>query len=124
MTYDFNGNVNTLFERLEKFFTSKTVVGEKIQIGDVTIIPLISYSFGLGAGGGADPNEGAAEGGGGGIGAKATPTAILVIKGDDVQMMQIGAQGGFEKLVDMVPGIVSKVMKEDETKEEDDGEEE
>jgi uncharacterized spore protein YtfJ len=115
MDFNFSENVNALFERLEKFFTSKTVIGEKIQIGDITLIPLISLSFGLGTGGGASPkgkpNEG--EGGGGGIGAKASPTAIVVIKGEEVQVMSIGSSGGFEKLVEMVPEIVSKVMEKE-----------
>lgn len=115
MAFDFSENVNALFERLEKFFTSKTVVGEKIQIGDTTLIPLVSLSFGLGTGGGAGskgkPGEG--EGGGGGIGAKASPIAIIVIKGEEVQVMPIGSSSGFEKLVEMVPEIVSTVMEKE-----------
>lgn len=113
MTFDFGENVNALFERLEEFFTSKTVVGESIQIGDITLIPLVSLSFGLGAGGGTDPKGNQGEGGGGGIGAKASPTAVIIVKGGDVQIVPVGAPHGFEKLVEMVPEVVSKVMGEE-----------
>ncbi|KDR95470.1 Uncharacterized spore protein YtfJ [Peptoclostridium litorale DSM 5388] len=113
MAFDFSENVNALFERFEKFFTSKTVVGESIQVGDITLIPLMSISFGLGTGGGTDPKGNQGEGGGGGIGAKASPTAIIVIKGGDVQVVSVGAPHGFEKLVEMVPEVVSKVMGEE-----------
>lgn len=120
MAFDFSENVNALFERLERFFTSKTVVGESIKVGDITLIPLMSLSFGLGAGGGTDPKSNQGEGGGGGIGAKASPTAVIVIKGGDVQIVSVGAPHGFEKLVEMVPEVVSKVMgEENEEKEED-----
>jgi len=118
MPFDFTENVNVLFERLEKFFTSKTVIGETIQVGDITLIPLVSLSFGLGSGGGTDTKNNPSEGGGGGIGAKATPTAIVIVKGGEVQIMSIGTPGGLEKLVEMVPEVVSKVMgKEKETEE-------
>ena len=118
MPFDFTENVNVLFERLEKFFTSKTVIGETIQVGDITLIPLVSLSFGLGSGGGTEAKNNQSEGGGGGIGAKATPTAIVIVKGGEVQIMSIGTPGGLEKLVEMVPEVVSKVMgKEKETEE-------
>ena len=119
MTFDFNENVNVLFERLEKFLTSKTVVGESIQVGDVTLIPLVSISFGLGAGGAEDPKSSQGEGSGGGVGAKASPTAVIIVKGGDVQIVPVGAPHGFEKLVEMVPEVVSKVMREEKEESEE-----
>lgn len=118
MPFDFSENVNVLFERLEKFFTSKTVIGETIQVGDVTLIPLVSLSFGLGSGGGGEMKNEQSEGGGGGIGAKASPTAVIIVKGGEVQIMSIGTPGGLEKFIEMVPEVLSKVMnKEKETEE-------
>ncbi len=122
MSFDMNldQNVSLLFERLENFLKSKTVVGESIKIGDTTIIPFITVSFGLGAGGGDGKDQKGANGfgGGSGIGARVAPTAVLVIKGDDIQVLPIKRNGGLDKLIEMVPDIVDKIKcdKADEKK--------
>ena len=116
MSIDFNvtENVNVLFEKLEEFLKSKTVVGEAIKIGETTLIPFISVSFGLGTGGG-DGTDGKGSkglGGGSGCGAKVTPMAVLIIKGDQTELIPIKKSGGLEKLVEMVPDIVNKIKDE------------
>ena len=52
-----NENINSLFEKLESFLQSKTVVGEPLNVGETTIIPFIDISFGLGTGGGSGTDE-------------------------------------------------------------------
>jgi uncharacterized spore protein YtfJ len=97
MSIDFNvtENVNVLFEKLEEFLKSKTVVGEAIKIGETTIIPFISVSFGLGTGGGdgTDSKGSKGLGGGSGCGAKVTPTAVLIIKGDQTELILLKNRG-------------------------------
>ncbi|HPU42048.1 MAG TPA: spore germination protein GerW family protein [Acetivibrio clariflavus] len=119
--FDLNESVSVLFEKFEKLLTSKTVIGEPIKIGEATLIPFISTSFGLGSGGGNGYESKGAHsvGGGAGLGAKISPTAVLVIKGDQVEMIPIKKSGGFEKLIDMVPDIASKFncIKKDDEKE-------
>ena len=105
-------NIETLFEKLEKFVKSKTVVGEEIQIGDVRIIPIVSATFGLGSGGGKDDKNNA-DGGGAGVGAKIMPTALLIIKDGNVELLPINKSSGFEKLVDKVPEILAQISKKD-----------
>lgn len=119
MEVTFSENANTLFERLEKFFTSKTVVGEMIQVGNVSLIPIISISFGLGAGvGDSGSAKGAkGKGGGGGVGAKATPTALVVVKGEDIQVIPFQNQGGLDKLIHMVPEFIAKIKPKKEKEE-------
>lgn len=109
--FNVNENITVLFEKLEKFLTSKTVIGESIQVGDATLIPFITTSFGIGSGGGdgTDAKGSKGIGGGSGIGAKISPTAVLVIKGDKIEVLPIKKNAGFEKLIEMVPDIVSKV---------------
>ena len=104
-------NILVLFEKFEEFLASKTVVGEPIKIGEITMIPIVSMSFGLGAGGGdgADCGGNKGYGGGSGVGAKVSPVAVLVIKGDTIETIQLKKTGGFEKLVEMVPELVDKV---------------
>lgn len=94
MSFNYNAisdSVASMMEKLEQFLVSKTVVGEKIVIGDVTLIPFISLGFGTGTGLGDGQDEKATKGsgGGGGIGASIKPIAVLVIKGDDIKMLPV-----------------------------------
>ena len=118
-------NINTLFENLEKFLVSKTVVGEAIKVGDATLIPILTVNFGLGTGGGDGQDEKGSKGlgGGAGIGASVSPTAILVIKGDNIELMPIKKHGGLEKLLEMVPDIVNKIDSYKKSEKEDKKEE-
>ena len=45
----FNENWETMFNKLDNFVSSKTVVGEPINMNGITIIPLIDVSFGMGS---------------------------------------------------------------------------
>ena len=78
-----------MFEKFEKFIKEKTVIGEPIQMSNVTMIPALTVSFGMENGGG-DGNDKSGNGGtgaDGGIGARISPTAMIVVKGDDVQIL-------------------------------------
>lgn len=109
--------LNSMFEKLEKFIKTETVVGEPIQLGNVTLIPLVSVSFGVGAGGGVGKDEkGDGTGSGGGLGAKIQPTAILVLKNDEVSLIPLNNKGSMDKLFEMVPEIIDKInIKTNET---------
>lgn len=104
-------NVDSLFSNLEKFLKSETVVGEPIEVGETTLVPIISVAFGCGTGSGKGADKKEAAGGGAGLGAaaKITPNAIVVIKGDKVNLLPIGGKSGIDNLLDLVPGIVSKI---------------
>ena len=111
MALNFSEDASVMFEKLEKFFTSKTVVGEPIILGDVTLIPLLNISFGLGLGGGdgTDEKGNKGMGSGSGVGAKAVPTAVLVVKDGTVEVLPIAQRGGLEKLLELVPDIMEKM---------------
>ena len=48
---DFRNTVETLFRGMDNFITSKTVVGDAVNVGnDTVIVPLVDVSFGVGAG--------------------------------------------------------------------------
>jgi uncharacterized spore protein YtfJ len=98
-----------LFEKMEEFITTKTVVGDPVVLGDIVLIPLVEVTFGMGAGiggGKPDANDGS---GGGGIGARMTPSAVVVVVNGTVQMVSIKDQGSGNKLIDMIPGLLSKI---------------
>lgn len=104
-------NLDTLFIDLEKFLTTETVIGEPIVIGETTIVPIVSVSFGCGTSGGAgiDSKGKGASGAGIGAGAKIIPNAVLVIKNNEVTMLPIKEGSNMDKLMAMVPGILSKL---------------
>ena len=105
----FNSNLDSLFSKMENFISTKTVVGDPITVGDITMLPLIDVSFGVGAG--ASGNKGEKDSKGknlGGLGAKIAPSAILVIQNGTVQLVNVRNTGSVDKLLNMVPGILSK----------------
>ncbi len=114
MELNFNESMNAMFDKVEEFFRSKTVVGESITIGDTTIIPVMDISLGIGLGGGdgVDDKANKGNGGGGGVGAKGTPTAVIVLKGDSVEVLPVRRQAGLEKLLEMVPDMVDRIRQE------------
>lgn len=115
MATELNSNISKMFSQLDGFISTKTVVGEPIKAGDVTIIPLVDVSFGVGGGslgvtGSSEENAKNAkdEKSLGGLGANIKPSAVLVISGDDVQLVNIKHQDSVNKLIDLIPSITSK----------------
>lgn len=106
----FKENMDALVAHLENLVKTKTVVGEPMTTGNVTIIPIITASFGFGTGGGEgnDPTKGAGKGNGAGAGGKLTPSAIIMIKGEEIQVYSLGQKGSMEKLMQLAPEIMSK----------------
>ena len=101
----FDTSLNVLFDKVEDIVSTKTIVGDAITLGDLTLLPLIEVSVGVGVG----TKEGAKEDSAGGMGAKITPSAVLVIQNGNVQMINIKNQDAVNKLIDMAPGIASKL---------------
>jgi uncharacterized spore protein YtfJ len=119
-----NDNLDSLFNKLQGFISSKTVVGEAITVGKTTLIPFVDISIGMGVGSSQKKGDKSGEAGAGGFGAKMKPTAVLVVGEHGVQMVSVENESGMSKLLDMVPGLVSKVEgfvtggKDDDTDEE------
>jgi uncharacterized spore protein YtfJ len=107
-----NSNLDALFGKLENFITTKTVVGEPVFISNVILLPLVDVAFGVGAGAAANETEAdklKKDFGGGGLGAKITPAAVLVIQDGNVQLVNVKSQDNMNKLLDLVPGVLSKL---------------
>ena len=97
--------IDKLMKGMNGFLSTKTVVGEPLRYGDVMLIPLVDVSFGVGAGAGAKEKKANASGG---MGGKITPSAILVLNGDNIRLVNIKNQDSMTKILDMVPDIVNK----------------
>lgn len=108
---DLNNNLETIFSRLENMFKAKTVIGDPLTIGEVTLVPVVNVTFGIGAGGG-EGGKWPEQGGGGigaGTGARLTPSAIVVIKGDQVSLLPLGGRSNFESIIEKVPEVIGKI---------------
>lgn len=103
-----NSSLEVLFNKMENFVSSKTVVGEPVSIDDVIIVPLVDVTVGVGAGSSSGKDD-KKENGGGGLGAKITPSAVMVIQNGTVQLVDVKSQNSINKLIDMFPGVVSKL---------------
>jgi len=109
MSNSLGSSIDTLFGKVEEFVSTKTVVGDAITIGNVVLLPLIEVSVGVGAGVSNSNDKNEKNNGAGGMGAKITPSAVIVITGDNVQLINIKNQDAVNKLIDMAPGIASKL---------------
>lgn len=126
MDNNFKESIDSIFSNLEKFIKTETVVGQPIVVGDVTLVPIISVSFGCGAGGGngSDNSNINSTGAGGGGGAKISPNGIVVIKNGEVSLLPVKSRNNLEALINMVPEIVTKINLKKNHSEEDKKEEE
>ena len=105
MAENFNSVMTSLLKGVDCVLSTKTVVGEPINVGDTIIVPLVDVSFGLGAGAGTKEKK---NNGGGGVGGKMSPSAILVIKDGKTKLVNIKQQDGITKILDMVPDLIDK----------------
>ena len=118
----FESTVSSLFKGMDQFISSKTVVGDAITVGDTIILPLVDVSFAIGAGafhadkkdrgaGGLGAGASSAEkkdNGAGGLGGRISPSAVLVIKDDNIRLVNVKNQDAVTKILDMVPDFVNK----------------
>jgi len=108
---EINDVLTSLFEKLERTLKTETVVGEPMEVGGVTLVPIISVSFGLAGGGGSGKEQSGGQegtGSGAGAGCKISPNAMLVIKDGEVSVIPFSGRGSLEKLFEMAPDIISK----------------
>ncbi|MDO4169226.1 MAG: GerW family sporulation protein [Lachnospiraceae bacterium] len=104
---DLQSTVTSLFQGMDAFFSSKTVVGEPIHINDVIIVPLVDVMFGMGAGNAANGTSKKNKEGGG-IGGKMTPSAAIVIQNGHTKLVNIKNQDTMTKLLDLVPDVIDR----------------
>lgn len=125
-----NENVKELMESafrgLDGFVNTKTVVGEPVQIGDATLVPLIEVSCGMASGGflqNRDRKNRTASAAA--MSSKITPSAMLIIQNGRSKLIHVKSQDAVEKLLELLPELLdrftggSQVSKSAEKKAED-----
>ncbi len=102
--------IDTVFQGLDGFVSTKTVVGEPMQLGNATLIPLIEVSCGMGAGGFIqDKDRKNGNAGAGAMSSRLTPTAILILENGRSKLIHVKNQDMMSKLLDMIPDAIDKL---------------
>lgn len=118
MSHPIEGLMDSVLKNIKTMVDVNTIIGEPIRAEEgVVIIPVsrVSYGFGTGGssfGGKADvPVENQSFGGGAGGGISISPVAFLVISNGNVRMITVSQASPLDKLIDLAPEIVDKVLK-------------
>lgn len=115
-----NGAAELIGKLMEEFKTvakTETILGEKMEVGEFTLIPVSRISLGIGAGAGkGNEAKKEGEGGGGGGGVVITPIAFIAIKGGEISFHAIRKGSTLETLFEQIPELAVKIMaKQQET---------
>ena len=112
-----NDLMGSTMEKVKAMADVNAIVGDPIQAGEVTIIPISRVSYGF-ASGGSDfasknqkPDSNNAFGGGSDAGVNIIPIAFLVVRGENVRLLPVMPPpgGAVDRVVDMVPELVDKI---------------
>jgi sporulation protein YtfJ len=107
-----SGILGTSIEKLREVVDVSTIIGNPIELGGVTVIPVSKVSYGFASGGSDFPSKNNQElfGGGGGAGVTITPVCFLVVKDGEVAVKHISTtESSVERVIGMVPDLVDKV---------------
>lgn len=111
--------LKSTLDEVERMLNAKSVVGDPIQIGDTTLIPLLSIGFGFGGGGGTGKGDlsggtsGSGEGQGAGVGAGGgvKPVAVIIIDKSGVRIEPI--KGGASSALESIGNAISKGLEKE-----------
>lgn len=107
--------LNSSLSRIRDMADANMVVGQPINVGDTTIVPVSKITMGLGSGGAdfASKTSGAEGtfGGGVGCGISLTPVAFIITQGDRVRVVPVDepAKSTSDRLIEQLPGLVDKL---------------
>lgn len=112
------GLMQTAMQSLQGMVDVNTVVGDAVETKDGSVIvPVSQVSFGFAAGGGeygvarrAGTDSPIPFGGGSGAGVSVRPVAFLVVQQGSVRLLPVDQRASFERLLDLAPEIVDKVL--------------
>ena len=111
--------MSSTLDSIRSMIDVNTVIGMPIETQDgVTVIPFSKVSFGLAVGGAQyeiKSKQGEVDkypfAGGTGAGVSLQPVGFLVVKGTEVRILPATHNNPYEKLLEMIPNIVSDVKK-------------
>ena len=103
--------LSSLLEQLKSLLCTETVVGKPFQLGELTLVPVISVSFLAGGMEGIDRNSGLNIGVGcaGGVGCSVSPQAVLIIKDEEVRVLSLTERSVPESIVESLQEIFTRM---------------
>jgi len=117
--------LGALGQSIERLISSKTVIGDPIIIGEITLVPVVNVVFGVGSGGsGAVSGSSPApvtgerepgkprEGGGSAFatGARVSPQALIVVRLGQVEVYPLSAGNPVERILDRLPSLTGAIL--------------
>lgn len=118
--------MDSTLKNIKNMVDVNTIIGDPVVAGEVTIIPVSRVAFGFGSGGstfgGNLKKEEAKDenfGGGAGGGVSISPVAFLVVSGGSVKLINIDQTSPFDRLVDMAPDVLEKIISKFDKKKDD-----
>lgn len=116
MEHPIQGLMDTAMSNIKAMVDVDTVIGDPFTAPDGTVvIPISTVSFGFGAGGSDfSPKPGAIQeklfGGGCGGGATVKPDGFLVLSNGNIRYLPLnGPTSAADKIIDMVPDMLTKL---------------
>ena len=101
-----------IMDELEKVVQAKTVFGEPVHVGELTLIPVIDISVGFGGGTGQAPGHDgekrAPSGEGGGGGAHVSVKAVISIHDGMPTVLPVGRGVAIEHLLEALPELMQR----------------
>lgn len=101
--------IQELFQGMDGFVQSKTVVGEPIYLGETVLIPLIELSCGMASGAFVKENTKKGDGGAGAMSSKITPAALLIIQNGRTKLIRVKNEDAVSKIIDMIPDAIERI---------------
>lgn len=117
MAHPISDLMATTMAKIRDMMDANTVIGNPIEAGGVTVVPVCKISIGYGSGGSdfaqksQKPENPNAFGGGAGMGVTITPVSFLVIRDGTVRILSVDqpASTVADRVIDLVPNVVDKV---------------
>lgn len=107
------GLMDVTLEKIRSMANANTVVGDPVSTADGTLIlPISKISYGFASGGSDFPSKTQKDlfGGGGGAGISVTPVAFLIVRGENVRMIQLAdTSNHVDRAIGMLPEMVDKI---------------
>lgn len=126
MTHPIEGLMDSVLKNIKTMVDVNTIIGEPIHADNgVVIIPVsrVAYGFGTGGSNFGDPKtpvDKQSFGGGAGGGITISPVAFLVVSNGNVRMITVSQASPLDKIIDLAPEIIDKVLKKFGSKQEQD----
>ena len=117
MAHPIEGLMDSVLKNIKTMVDVNTIIGEPIHAdGGVVIIPVsrVAYGFGTGGSNFGDakvPADKQSFGGGAGGGITISPVAFLVVSNGNVRMITVSQSSPLDKIIDLAPEIIDKVLK-------------